>query len=272
MIGPQLWFVAGGIFAAIALLWCVSWLLFGRLGGVKFRPGYLTLVVGLRGGGKSLFVARLIAERLSKDVQVVANFTVSDPRAIRMRDWEDVILAPYGSMVVLDEASVWAGARAGSSLRPAAMFYVSQSRKLGHEVWIISQHENQIAGGVRDQANEIVSCEKWGFGWHRAKSFAPHEFRKKDAKTIWAWWYRPNGRAIEVYDTLDLVAPERSNRRMNHDDDIDMIERAIAEVSSRRTGPSVDEQVSAWLESAAGVPAATDDLPRQGQASEFGSW
>lgn len=235
-------------------------------GGGSAQPlqkGYVSLVVGLRGHGKSLFVARLIAERLAAGVPVVANFTVVDSPVERMRSWEDAIMAPRGSMVVLDEASGWAGARSGTSLRPAVSFYVSQARKLGHEVWLIAQHENQIAGAVRDQVNEMVLCSRQMFGWHRATSWAPHEFRKKAARPLWAWWYRPAGPAVDVYNTFDLVPPEVTSKS-THEADMAMILRCIAAIKARdaivtagAAGRPVTvaggaDELSAWL-SAAGV-------------------
>lgn len=237
------------VFGAVFLLWLVSRLWFGRTSNtVKLRTGWLCLVVGLRGHGKSLFVARLVAERLSAGVPVFANFTVVGGSADRMSDWRDVILAPRGSMVVIDEASQWVGARAGSSLRPAAMWYVSQCRKLDHEVWIIAQHESQVAGGVRDQVNEIVECKLVAAGRHRAASWAPHEFRKRQAKPLWSWWYSPKGPAIKVYDTLDLIPPERS-RRNSVEIDIDMIEECILMIRARDAGaPDLDAEVASWLE------------------------
>lgn len=224
--------------------------------GIKVRPGYLCMVVGLRGHGKSLFVARLIAERLHRGMPVYANFTVKGGVA-RMESWQDVIMAPRGSTVVLDEAHQWAGARAGSTLRPAAVWYVSQCRKLGHEVWVIAQHESMIASAVREQVNEIVECRKHVLGRHRATSWPPHEFRKRDARHLWAWWYSPRGRAIEVYDTLDLVPPT-TDRKASHEDDVEMIVRCIAAIRARDAAaalppPSDDELVSAWLDRASAV-------------------
>ena len=64
------------VFGALLLLF-----LFGtfmeRTRGVRFRAGWCCGVVGLRGGGKSLFVLALIARRLEQGVPVVvANFSV----------------------------------------------------------------------------------------------------------------------------------------------------------------------------------------------------
>lgn len=181
-------------------------LLSGGKSGPPLRPGWMCGVVGLRGHGKSLFVARLIAQRLSAGVNVVANFPIAGG-TVRMTSWDHCILAPERSMVVLDEAHQWARARAGVSLDPLADWYVSHSRKLGHEVWWIAQDETQVASGVRVQTNEYVECKKLTRTWHRACSYSPREFRKSKAKPLWAWRYTPKGPAIEVYDTFELVRP-----------------------------------------------------------------
>ena len=57
-----------------------------------------------------------------------------------------------------------------------------------------------------------MSCEEWIGGLHRAKSFAPHEFRKSKVKPLWAWWYSPRGAATRVYDTMELVRPVINDR------------------------------------------------------------
>lgn len=248
------WIACIAVFAVALTIWLVGRLWFGRESNtVKLRPGWLCLVVGLRGHGKSLFVARLIAERLRAGVPVYANFTVNGG-VERMVDWRDVILAPRGSMVVIDEGSQWVGARAGSSLRPAASWYVAQCRKLDHEVWIVAQHENQIAGIVRDQINEVVECKKVANGKHRAASWAPHDFRKKAAKPLWSWWYSPKGPAIKVYNTKDLIPPERS-RKQGHDDDYDMIEACIVLIQERDDRlRDLDVELAGWM-AAAGVPS-----------------
>lgn len=219
------------VFGLVVLMWLIGTLLLGSVSPAsRVREGWLTLVVGLRGGGKSLFVARLIAVRIDKGVRVVTNFSCEG--AVKMRSWRDVILAPRRTMVVLDEAHVWAGARSGVTLRPAAGWYISMCRHLGHEVWLISQHESQIASAVRDQVNEMVLCSRLGFGWHTARSFAPHEFRKKDARPLWRWRYRPTGRAVEIYDTHDLIPPVR-DRKVTYDTDYDLIDECIVEIQAR---------------------------------------
>jgi len=174
--------------------------------GPPLRPGWMCGVVGLRGHGKSLFVARLIAQRLAGGVNVVANFPIAGG-ANRMVSWEDAILAPERSMVVLDEAHQWARARAGQSLDAMADWYVSHARKLEHEVWWIAQDETQVASGVRVQTNEYVECKRVWKGRHKASSYSPREFRKAKVKPLWSWFYQPKGAALQVYDTMELVRP-----------------------------------------------------------------
>lgn len=203
--------------------------------GIPLRPGFMCMVLGLRGGGKSLFCARLIAQRLAAGMPVVANFPVVGLTAIRMRSWEDVILAPPRSTVFLDEVQNWAGSssRAGAD-RIIAEWYISHSRKLDHEVWVISQDETLVAPFVRNQVNEIVECRKLIRGRHRAQSFAPKTYGKAKAKCLWAWWYRPEGPAIKVYDTMELVRPVVKAKRPTEDEQVAKINELIDEIYRRR--------------------------------------
>lgn len=203
-----------------------------RTQGVQLRLGWVFLVVGMRGSGKSLFVARLIADRLRAGVNVVANFTVEG--CAFMQSWDDVILAPPGTMVVLDEAHQWARAT-GRTPDPLADWYVSHARKLGHEVWVIAQHESQIAGFVKNQTNQIVSCHKLVEGRHRAQAWDPATFRKNQARPLWSWWYSPEGAAVKVFNTKELVRPSKVVRRTKAEADLH-IERLIDLIEARAAG------------------------------------
>jgi len=202
-----LWWYPIAIFGVCGLLVLLGGVLSGSRSkdGPPLRPGFTCGVVGLRGHGKSLFVARLIAQRLHAGVNVVANFAV--PGCVRMVTWVDVILAPPRSFVVLDEAQTWAPSTAGQSLDPMAQWYFSHSRKLEHEVFWITQDETAVSSKVRVQTNEMIEVRRMSRKWHRAASYSPRQFRKARAKALWAWWYTPSGAAIRVYDTMELVRP-----------------------------------------------------------------
>jgi len=233
------------VLAALCLLVLLAgkFLYSGGKHGPPLRPGFMCGVVGLRGHGKSLFVARLIAKRLAAGTTVVANFPVAGG-VVRMKSWEDCILAPERSMVVLDEAHQWARAQAGKSLDPLADWYISHARKLEHEVWWIAQDESQIASSVRVQTNEMVECKRMTSKRHRAASYSPRDFRKAKAKHLWAWWYTPKGPATKVYDTMELVRPVE-REVMTRAESVARINELIDEIYRRRglliDPPALDE-------------------------------
>lgn len=250
---PGLWVIPVYALGVVLLILAVGKVIgSGGKHGPPLRSGWLCLVVGLRGGGKSLFVARLIAQRLAAGHTVVANFAVHVPegspgRFVRARTWEDYILAPRQSMSVIDEGSQWLEASPGKPPDVFASWYVSQFRKIEHECWTIAQHESQIAGFVKNQINEVVECTKKTRSRHRAASYAPHQFRKAKAKALWAWWYQPKGAAIRVYDSLTLVRPvekpaytrEQAVRRVN--ELIDIINERDEAVPVESVGDDVVE-------------------------------
>lgn len=208
-----LWWLPGSLALVALFIHALGqWAYSGGKNGPPLRRGWVCGVVGLRGGGKSLFVNRLIAQRMHAGATIVANFPVqvlpgSKSEFHRMVTWWDVCLAPAGSMVVLDEAHQWAEAVAGRSLDPTAQWYVSHARKLGHEVWWIAQDETQVSSKVRAQTNEMVECREWMPGHHIAKAYSPRTFRKAKAKALWSWRYKPKGAATRIYDTMELVRP-----------------------------------------------------------------
>lgn len=255
--GGRLWSAVWMVVGGVGVLWLLAWFAFGGK-KVRVRVGYLTLVVGLRRQGKTLFVCKRASDAIAAGRIVYANFAIEGGHLIET--WRDVILAPRGALVLLDEVHQWCPARAGSSLRPAAGWYVAQCGKLDHEVYIIAQHENQVAGIVRDQVNEIIECKLHPLRGHRASSYAPHTFRKKAARPLWTWYYSHKGGAAKVYDTKALVPPEAS-RGQNVAEDLEMIVECI-EIIKRRDGYAVEiepvhevEHLDGWL-SAAGFDAA----------------
>lgn len=260
-MGGPLWTGVLYVVGLLAVLWGLCWLLLGRK-QIGVRVGYLSLVVGLRRHGKTLFVCKRAAAQVAAGIPVYANFAIEGGQLIE--SWRDVILAPRGSLVLLDEVHQWCPARAGSSLRPAAGWYIAQCGKLDHEVYIIAQHENQVAGIVRDQVNEVIECKRHPLRGHRARSWAPHEFRKKKARHLWQWYYSHKGGAARVYDTKALIPPE-SSRGMRADDDIAMIEECIAIIKQRDGYAVADVQhvdeidhLSGWLAEA----GLSDTIPR----------
>lgn len=249
-----LWTLGIGMLIACVVLWLAARLLVGRR-SVKIRPGFLCMVVGLRRHGKTLFVCRLAHERIKAGIPVYANFTMDG--AHKIESWADVCLAPRNACVILDEVSGWAGSRAGQSLRPLVRFYISQCGKLDHEVYIICQHETQVAGEVRDQVNEIIECKRFARGRHRASSYSPHEFRKKNARPLWSWWYTPKDGAAKIYNTKDLVAPAR--RQTSFDEDYDTIDELIRTINARDRQEAAEQQsVDDWLSMA----GSTADIRR----------
>lgn len=244
-----LWYIVAGMGALALVVSLLGRWFFSRSSrSQRLRPGFMCMVVGLRGGGKSLFVCRMISVRVAAGVPVYANFHVDG--AVFISCWRDAIMAPRGSFVILDEAHEWAGARAGQTLRPAAKWYNSQCRKLDHEVFVITQHESLVAGVVVALVNEFILCRELAFGQHRASAFAPHEFRKRDAKPLWSWNYNRKEPAASTYKTKDLIPPEKS-RKQNHDDDVDMIVECIDLINTRDAlAVDLDLQLAGWNQSA----------------------
>jgi hypothetical protein len=198
----------------------------------KLGIGWATGVVGDRGSGKSLFVARLIALRLEAGVNVVANFGV--PGCSRLLDWEDAIMAPVDSMIVIDEMHQWAGAEGSQALGIAPKWYLAHARKLGHEVWWIAQDEMQVHAQVRRLTNEYVECKEVAPGYHRAASYPRRVFRAKTAKATWSWWYTPKGAATRVFDTNEFIRPTDQSTKVSSAEWVERINIMIDTLYERR--------------------------------------
>jgi len=226
-----IWLAVAALLAIVLAMTAVSAIVGRRT--PPLRIGWCTGVVGDRGSGKSLFVARLISQRLEAGVNVVTNFGV--PGCQRLVDWEDAIMAPAGSMVVIDEAHQWAASEGSAALAVAPRWYLAHVRKLDHEVWWIAQDEMQVHAGVRRLTNEYTECRKVWRGVHRASCYTRRLFRTKNAKAIWTWTYTPSGAAIRVFDTSEFIRPTDQSANRSNAEWIQRINDLIDILIERRT-------------------------------------
>lgn len=215
-MGQGLWFAPLFALVALAAVVFVSAML--NSGPAAFRRGIVTGVVGRMGSGKTLFVMHRCYKHLKAGGQLTANFSLTPTpemvrkgaRIGRFTSWAELAREPSGTLVVLDEAHLFAPSTQGFRLPDEARWYLSMCRKLGHEVMWCCQHESRVSTQLRAQTHEMVICKPVGFGWHRAKYYDPDEFRKASARMWYGRWYRRAKPVISLYDTFELILAEAS--------------------------------------------------------------
>jgi len=228
----------------------------------QFRPGRVTGVVGPKGGGKSLLAAWAMDRQLRfkcryKDGtkgygHVAANFTVTFPgaedRVHYITCWEDLFDLPKGTLVVVDEIHVWAPAEAGRTLAPHVLALLSQLRRMGLELIWITQHEANVATGVRRQTDTMMLVRA-GSLYHVAQGYPIEEFRKAQ-RPGFRVRYRVTRRLAAIYDTMEFIAATEHAAGSEHFRRLRTVRGALDGSTPQGATPSGARSASVSVESA----------------------
>lgn len=220
-----MWYVLGLASLVTALL--ALGMRFTSTGARLFREGRVTGIVGRKGHGKTLFsvheMLRHVGRRIPcKDPScpdkyhrgvIASNGALNLPPDlaslfIAVDGWDDLLTLPHGTLVVIDEAHLWAPAIAGRELPAHVRWYLSQCRKLHHEVVWVSQHEDRVALNLRRQTDEIGICARGMFRKMKVDFFDVEDVRKRGVRPQWTFRYRVSKKLASAYDTYALLQPE----------------------------------------------------------------
>lgn len=189
----------------------------------RFREGRVVGIVGRKGHGKTTFGVHEMARHYKRRVwcpecsewhmpTVATNGNLNlpaklQPHLIHVATWEELLTLPHGTLVVIDEAHLWAPALQAGQLPKHVRWYLSQCRKLHHEIIWISQHEDRVSLGLRRQTDEVGVCRKGFLGGMKVQFFDIDVVRKKDVRPLWVYRYRINRRLSALFNTYQLLVP-----------------------------------------------------------------
>lgn len=210
-------------------------------------PGRVSGVVGAMGSGKSLFVvSRAILPALKRGEYVVTNFDMDIPPGLKgvhrtldtpmifeelaergqdavayarakgrgwnLRDVSGAELAQRGHvancLVVLDEAHIYAPS-SKMVLTDTALWWTTHCRKLGIELYWVTQFPEQIAKGMRRNTAEVWQARRRGGKTFGAKCYPMDKWDKQNrGKPLDSLVYRLTPDVMKLYDSFELIAPE----------------------------------------------------------------
>jgi hypothetical protein len=200
-------------------------------------------IVGRMGSGKSYLAVRTAYAQLKAGAHVASNFTMR-PESLgkggtwrRFNGWADlaelhgdfielragkwVAVDPWEPevgrrrlvrrmVVIVDEAQLLASSIDQTKMPMVAQKTLGNLRKLGIDLYWLSQHESRVAKRLRDSTNEMYVCRasrRKGSITFYASVWEPEHVRKPD-KMLYRMKYKFDPKIARLYDTLEVVGPD----------------------------------------------------------------
>lgn len=167
----------------------------------------LIVVVGLRGSGKSLYLAMMA---LKSNRPVYSNFTIKC-KDFHFLDVVDILNLPTEIEVMLDEAYTWIEARTSTKALNRYMSYIAfQLRKRNMNIFLSVQQFSTIDVRYRNEWDTIVKCERVNNGnsdkkkWDFKYSFLDKRSLKSGS---WRLPYESATKYFDYFDTYEIVEP-----------------------------------------------------------------
>lgn len=244
-MSTALWGVLG---VAALVLAALGYLMRGASTGPRLvREGRVVGIVGRKGHGKTLFAvhellrslgvkqrchkcSREMGRRVTHPVHIASNLTIDVPEKHRdlfhrIDGWDDIVgvvrgddgqdryvfLLPHCTLIMLDEAHLFAPAKQGEQLPEAVRWYLSMLRHDVQELIWVTQHESRVSLGLRLQTDELGLCRKGLLRQMSVRFFEPENFRKMGARPDWTFRYRVTKKLAAAYDTYAMLQPDQSS-------------------------------------------------------------
>lgn len=164
--------------------------------------------VGPMGSGKTYLMARdgVKALREGREVWANAGFGIKDAKSGRASrtyvSLSEMLLAPPGTVLLLDEVGTFMSARRWQELPRAMMYRLTQARKDSLSLIWSAQHEMQADAALRRLTAVVMHVKRWG-RYGVTVAMPPVDYRKGDE--------RPMGRSTwmlrqSVMDSFDTHA------------------------------------------------------------------
>jgi hypothetical protein len=166
--------------------------------------------VGPMGSGKTYLMTRsaVAALRQGREVWANAGYAVTDPQSGRSTKMyvslQEMLLAPAGSLLLLDEAGTFMNARHYQELPRGLMYRLTQARKSALQLIYTAQHEMQVDVALRRLTSRVHYVSRIGpVGVSTA--WPPVDFCKADTQSLGRQWFMLRKKVMEAYDSTARV-------------------------------------------------------------------
>lgn len=161
--------------------------------------------VGAMGSGKTYLMTRDALRALGRGHEVWSNagYDVRHPNGSHTRTYvalSEMLLAPKGTLLLLDEVGTFMSARNWANLPRSLMYRLTQARKDSIRLTYSAQHELQVDVALRRLTSIVYHCKRLG-PLVVATGHAPHDFRRADDRSMDRMWSPIRKAVMGAYDT-----------------------------------------------------------------------
>lgn len=170
----------------------------------------ITGYIGPMGSGKTYLMTRygLAALRAGREVWTNAGYEIVDKKTGRRShtymSLQEMLIAPPGTLLMLDEAGTFMSSRSWTELPRGVMYRLGHARKDSLELVYSGQNEMQIDVALRRQTSQVWYVKRIGpIGI--ANRYPPIDFAKAGEGSTGSQWFFLRKKVMESYDTKARV-------------------------------------------------------------------
>ncbi|MDD3054152.1 MAG: zonular occludens toxin domain-containing protein, partial [Endomicrobiaceae bacterium] len=138
--------------------------------------------IGLPGAGKTYLLAKKGLEDIALGKEVYANFSLEGAkRFTNLKQIVDLIKEkvknkePVNMTLLIDEINLSFPSRMWTKVPPWVLYFFSQSRKFGLDIYYTSQALARVDKVIREITNFVWIVKPFLFGFHRARKIMPED-------------------------------------------------------------------------------------------------
>jgi hypothetical protein len=173
-------------------------------GGRRYQG--VTAFVGMPGSGKTYGLVRVAKRAMEQGRAVYTNQGFDVKGARTYRSFEEMLLIPPGSVILLDEAPVYFNARRWQEFPDGLLYRLTQIRKDGLEFYYSAIHEEMVDATLRRLTFWFWHCRAISGRLLYWTLWSPELFRRSKERPRKRELIRVNAKVAALYDTNGKVA------------------------------------------------------------------
>jgi hypothetical protein len=168
--------------------------------------------IGLPGAGKTYLLAKKGLEDIVKGKEVYANFSLQGAkRFTTLKQVVSIIQEKVKNKqnvnitILIDEINLSLPSRMWAKVPAWVLYFFSQSRKFGLDIYYTSQSLARVDKVVREITNFVWIVKPFLFGFHRAKKILPEDTDRVNKDVYETIYFRISPEVYTKYNTYEIL-------------------------------------------------------------------